>query len=333
MPAGALLLYPRAMPRGFAFGVLLTVVSACAFGSGALFAKPVYAAGVGWHVLMAWRFGIGAVLAWLWVLVSPSTRASLRRMPLRAVVVALALGVLYTGNSSTYFAGLETVSASLAALIVYIYPALVAVIALQVGQPLRGRRAWASLALALVGVGLAVASPSSTATPPPLTGLLLMLASPVIYSVWIVLAARLSGEDRTDVGKKSGARVDPIAAGAVMLTATAATFWVTALAVGRPVLPSQIPGDAWFGIAGLGVVSTFIAVQTFYAGAHRIGAARASLVSTIEPVWTISLAGILFGESLGPIQLLGGALILVGVVLSQTGGSSAPAPELRLADE
>jgi drug/metabolite transporter (DMT)-like permease len=321
------------MPRGVALGIALTVVSAFAFGSGALFAKPVYAAGVGWHVLMAWRFGIGAVLAWLWVLANPAARAGLARMSRRSIAIALGLGVLYSGNASTYFAGLETVSASLAALIVYIYPAIVAVIALRMGQPLRGWRAWAALGLALAGVALAVGSPSATTTPPPLVGLVLMLASPVIYSVWIVLAARLSGEDREDVGRESGAGVDPIAAGAVMLSATATTFWVTALVASRPVLPAQIPDAAWFGIAGIGLVSTFIAVQAFYAGTHRIGAARASLISTVEPIWTISLAGLLFGESLTPVQLLGGALILGGVVLSQTGGVHAPVPDLRLADE
>jgi drug/metabolite transporter (DMT)-like permease len=313
--------------------VFLTVISACAFGSGALFAKPVYAAGVGWHVLMAWRFGIGAVLAWLWVLANPATRASVRRMPGRALAVALALGVLYTVNSSTYFAGLETVSASLAALIVYIYPAIVAVISLRLGQPLRGWRAWAALGLALAGAALAVANPSAAATAPPIGGLLLMLASPVIYSVWIVLAARLSGEDREGVGRDRGAGIDPIAAGAVMLSATAATFWITALAFGRPVLPAHIPQAAWFGMAGIGLVSTFIAVQAFYAGAHRIGAARASLISTVEPIWTISLAGLLLGESLTPVQLFGGALIIGGVVLSQTGRDRAPAAALRLADE
>jgi drug/metabolite transporter (DMT)-like permease len=319
--------------RSIAVGIVLTVVSACAFGSGALFAKPVYATGVGWHVLMAWRFGIGAVLAWLWVLANPAARAAVGRMPARAVAGALGLGVLYTGNSSTYFAGLETVSASLAALIVYIYPAIVAVISLQVGQPLRGRRAWLSLGLALLGVALAVGGPSATMTPPPLTGLLLMLASPVIYAVWIVLAARLSGEDREDVGRQSGAGTDPIAAGAVILSATAVTFWITALALGRPVLPQQIPGTAWLGIGGIGLVSTFIAVQAFYAGAHRLGAARASLVSTIEPVWTIALAGLLFGESLSALQLVGGALILGGVALAQIGGGGSPALELRVADE
>lgn len=321
------------MPRGLALGILLTVISALGFGSGALFAKPVYAAGVDWHVLMSWRFLIGAALAWVLVASRPEARAAVRRMSRRAVGVSIGLGVLYTGNSATYFAGLETVSASLAALIVYIYPAVVAVISLQIGQPLRGRRAWLALAVALAGVALAVGN-IDQASAPPIEGLALMVASPLIYSVWIVLAARLSGEDREDVGREAGSGADPTVAGAIMLAATAATYWSSALVLGRPVLPQQIPGEAWFGIAGVGVVSTFIAVQAFYAGAHRIGAARASLVSTVEPIWTIALASLLFGESLGPLQLVGGAMILIGVVVAQTGsGAPQTASELRIADE
>lgn len=321
------------MPRAVAVGIALTVVSAFAFGSGALFAKPVYAEGVGWHVLMAWRFLVGALLAWAWLLVHPHLRAALRRLRRRDLAVSIGLGVLYTGNSATYFAGLETVSASLAALIVYVYPALVAVLSLQVGQPLRGRRAWGALALALAGVALAVGNIDG-ATAPPLSGLLLIAASPVIYTVWIVLSARLSGEDRAGVGAEAETRVNPLAAGAVMLSATAATYWISALALSQPVLPAEIPAGAWFGLIGVGIVSTFIAVLAFYGGAHRIGAARASIVSTVEPIWTIVLASLLFAETLGPLQLVGGAMILAGVVIAQTGGSGSGAPsELRIADE
>jgi drug/metabolite transporter (DMT)-like permease len=323
------------MPRAVAIGIALTVVSAFAFGSGALFAKPVYAEGVGWHPLMAWRFLVGASLAWAWLALNSRSRAGLRRMRRRDIAVAVALGVLYTGNSATYFAGLETVSASLAALIVYIYPAIVAVISLQVGQPLRGRRAWGALGLALAGVALAVGN-IDPANAPPIEGLLLMVASPIIYSVWIVLSARLSGEGRTGAGVDvaGGAAVDPMAAGAVMLTATATTYWISALALSVPVLPEQIPAGAWFGLVGVGVVSTFIAVLAFYAGAHRIGAARASIVSTVEPIWTIVLASLLFAETLGPLQLVGGAMILLGVVLAQTSsGAGSRAGTLRIADE
>lgn len=321
------------MARAVLVGIVLTVVSAFSFGSGALFAKPVYAEGVGWHVLMAWRFLVGASLAWAWLLFHPHLRAAFRRLRGRDLAVSIGLGVLYTGNSATYFAGLETVSASLAALIVYVYPALVAVVSLQVGRPLQGRRAWGALAVALAGVALAVGNIDG-ATAPPLSGLLLIAASPVIYTVWIVLSARLSGEGRSGVGAEAEARVDPLAAGAVMLSATAATYWISALALNQPVLPAQIPAGAWIGLIGVGIVSTFIAVLAFYGGAHRIGAARASIVSTVEPIWTIVLASLLFQESLGPLQLVGGAMILLGVVIAQAGaGLSNTAAELRIADE
>lgn len=321
------------MDRGRAIGMGLTLVSACAFGSGGLIAKPVYSEGVGWHTLMVWRFVVGAALAWAWLLVSPSRREALRRVDRRAIVVAVALGVLYTGNSATYFAGLETVPVSLASLIVYIYPALVAVLSLRVGQALTGVRAWAALGLALVGVALAVGS-ADAANGAQVSGLVLLISSPIIYAVWIVLAARLSGERRTAVGEARSGGLEPAAASALMLTATATTYVIGAVALGRPMLPSEVPSAVQPAMLVMGLVSTFVAIQTFYAGARRIGAAQASLLSTIEPIWTISLAALFLSESLTPVQLVGGALILGGVVLAQTGpGANPTANELRLADE
>jgi drug/metabolite transporter (DMT)-like permease len=322
--------------RRRAFGVALVLVSACGFGSGALFAKPVYAEGVGWHVLLAWRFLIGAGLAWAFLLSSADRRRGLLALDRRAVVVALALGVLYVGNSGTYYAGLESVDASLAALVVYIYPALVAVLSLRIGRPLEGARAWVALGLALAGVALTVGGIDATRVP-PVGALLLVVASPVIYAVWIVLAARLSGERRaeTDDAARTGAGAAASAATALMMTATAAVYWLTAVVGGQPVAPGSIPAAAWPGLLAIGAVATFLAIQGFYAGAQRVGAAQAALLSTIEPLWTICLAALLLHETLAPVQQAGGALILVGVIVAQTGPASVRSarPAVRLADE
>jgi drug/metabolite transporter (DMT)-like permease len=245
----------------------------------------------------------------------------------------VALGALYVGNSGSYFAGLETVSPSLAALIVYIYPALVAVLSLRFGRRLEGRRAWVALGLALLGVGLSVGG-IDPGEAPPVGGLLLVIASPVIYSVWIVLSARLAGERKHTVGDLADDGAATAPAAALMITTTATIYWVVALAAGRPVLPGSIPTEAWYGLLGVGVLSTFVAIQAFYAGAQRIGAAQAALISTVEPIWTIALAAILFGFGLTPVQLLGGGLILVAVVVAQTGPESERirGPAVRVAD-
>jgi drug/metabolite transporter (DMT)-like permease len=120
-----------------------------------------------------------------------------------------------------------------------------------------------------------------------------------------------------------------------MMTGTAATYWLTGVAVGVPLAPAEIPSAAWPGLVGVGVVATFVAIQGFYAGARRIGAAQAALISTIEPFWTIALAALLFGESLAPPQILGGALIIVGVLIAQAPAEafSSIRPGVRLADE
>lgn len=315
------------MNRQRALGIVLVVVSACGYGSGPLFAKPAYAAGVDWLTLLAWRFLFAAIVSWAWLLIWPAQRRALRRLSRRRVAVLVLLGFFFVGNSGTYFAGLETVSASLAALIVYLYPALVAVMTLRFGRRLEGRRAWGALALATIGVVLAVGGIDQS-QPPPLAGLLVMLSSPFIYAMWIVLAGRLAGERSGDRGASTPPHESETAAvasapdaaptAAIMLSATATAWWVAALLVDHPVLPAAIPQAAWLPLFGVGIVSTAIALQTFYAGARRISAAQASLVSTVEPVYTIVLAALLLGERLTPIQMVGGVLVITGVVVAQS---------------
>jgi drug/metabolite transporter (DMT)-like permease len=322
------------LDRRRAAGIALVLVSAAAFGSGSLFAQPVYAAGVDWLVLSSWRFLFGAVLTWCFLLSSSGRRRGFRAMDRRAILAAILLGVMYVGNSGTYYAALETVSPSLAALVVYLYPAVVAVLSLRFGHRLSGRRAWMALGISLVGVVLAVGG-IDPADSPPVSGLLLAFASCFIYAAWVVLAARLSGERREAVAADvddTGSATAPVA---LIMTATATVYWLAALGTGRPVLPADVPAAAWPGLLGVGVAATFIAIQTFYAGARRVGAAHASLISTAEPIWTITLAAILFSIALTPVQLVGGALILIGVVVAQTGPASerAPALSVRVADE
>lgn len=323
--------YPRRVDRTRLIGVALVVISAIAFGSGGLFARPAYAAGIDWLTLMAWRFAIAGALSWVVLAINPAARRALRRMSRRTLLATIGLGVWYISNTATYYAGIAEVDLSLAALIVYIYPPVVAVLALQFGRPLEGRRAWTALGIAVAGVVLAVGGIDAT-TAPPLGPLLMIVASPLLYAGWIMLAARHSGErsDRTGHGSEEGANAS--VTGAIMLSTTAVLYWVINLGLGHPVLPADIPGAAWPGILGVAIVAGFFAVQGFYAGAQRVGAAQASLISTVEPLWTIVAASILLGERLAPIQWVGGGLILVGVLLSQTRGGGSASPGMPAPD-
>jgi drug/metabolite transporter (DMT)-like permease len=309
-------------------GIALIVVSAAGFGSGTVISKPIYETGLTWAQLLAWRFAIGAALAWSWLLLSSERRTALRRLGRRQALIAVGLGVWYTGNAGTYYAGLETVPASLAGVLVYLYPAIVAVLSVRYATRLAGRRPWVALGIALAGVVLALGGIDLGASG-SLGGIALILASPLIYAGWIVLSARLAGErtDRLAHESADAARVDDAAAAsALMITATAVVFAIVAVVTGRPLGPADIPGAAWPFLVAIGFLGTFLAIQTFYAGSRRIGAAQAALVSTVEPLIIVTLAYLALHETLVPIQLVGGALIILGVLIAQTGQTSAGAP-------
>ena len=316
------------MDRRRLIGIVLIIVSAAGFGSGTVLSKPIYAAGLTWVQLLAWRFAIGAALAWGWILLSPGRRAALSRLGRREVLVGIGLGVYYTGNAGTYYAGLETVPASLAGVLVYLYPAIVAVLSVRYASRLEGRRPWIALGIALLGVILALGGIDLSAGG-SVGGIALILASPLIYAGWIILSARLAGERADRLAHETtgdGHVDDAAAASALMITATATVFVGIAIATGRPLAPPDIPGAAWPYLIAIGFLGTFLAIQTFYAGSRRIGAAQAALVSTVEPLIIVSLAVVALHETLGPGQLAGGALIILGVLIAQTGRPPAGAP-------
>ena len=307
------------MDRRRALGIALAAVSACGYGSGPLFAKSVYGAGLDWLALLYWRFLLAGLLVWAWAILVPANRAGLRALPRRRLVALLGLGGFFVANASTYYAALQYISASLASLIVYIYPALVAVLSIRFGHGLHGRRPWVALGIVSVGVALTL---GGIETHVETVGLVLAVSSPCIYSVYIVLAARLAGERRGETANDrtggDGAETRPAVAAAIMISATFVVVALLAAATGEPIVPWRVPGGAWYGLAGIAVFSTAVAISAFYAGTARIGAAQAALVSTVEPVWTISLAALLFGERLSTVQLVGGVLVIAGVIVAQT---------------
>ncbi len=306
------------------------LVSAAGYASGSILAAPIYDTGVDWLTLLGWRFLFGAGLGWIWVLTSHRRRSAARRMTRRQLLVAVGLGAMFTGNAGTYYASLETVPAALASVLVYTYPVMVAVLSLRFATRLPGRRPWVALGLALVGVVLALGG-IEVATAPPASGLVLAMLSAVIYSAWIILSARLSGERPGHLASDAPEAVSPAGDAAVtttvMMTSTAAVFVVVAFVSGRPLDPAVVPADAWLGLAAVGFVASFLAIQTFYAAARRIGATQAALVATVEPLMIVALAGIFLHQTLAPIQLAGATLILVGVLIAQTAPRPHGAPE------
>ena len=80
-----------------------------------------------------------------------------------------------------------------------------------------------------------------------------------------------------------------------------------------PHWPSSANG--WATMGAIVILATVVPMVTFFGGLERIGPTNAALLSTLEPAVTVLLAARLLGESLKPLSLVGGSLILLAVVL------------------
>ena len=138
-----------------------------------------------------------------------------------------------------------------------------------------------------------------------------------------VLAAALYGlyllaSERLSTG------VPPLASTAYMSLSAAVYFGLLAAANHTFAVPS---GAAQWGVVlGMALLPTLLAVPALYGAVARIGAARASVVATAEPLFTVMLAALFLGDRLRAGVVLGGLCILAGAVLAQWKGKAVAAP-------
>jgi drug/metabolite transporter (DMT)-like permease len=106
-----------------------------------------------------------------------------------------------------------------------------------------------------------------------------------------------------------------LASTTVIITSTAGVY-VGIVAIHGATYPTTSTG--WIAIIAIALISTVVAFVTFFAGLKRIGPTTTSTLSTFEPIVAVVLAAIVLGETISPIQILGGILILAAVVLLAT---------------
>jgi drug/metabolite transporter (DMT)-like permease len=284
-------------PRDEARGLALVALSTVAYGVLPVFGKIAYASGVPATTLLAWRYAIAALL------IAALVRGP--RPPLRERARLWAIGSVFVFNSIAYFRALEQIPASVTALVLYTYPVMVALLAALAGVERLTLRGVLAALVAFAGCAL-TAGGAPAGRPLPLAGIAWALAAALIYAGYIVLSGRF--------GKGVPARL------LALHLAQVAAVVCLALALAGPGL--RLPSDprAWLSVGAIGVVSTVVAMTAFLAGMALVGPTRASVLSSLEVIVTLVLAGALLGERLGALQWAGAALIL-GAVAWQNAGA------------
>lgn len=294
---------PARAKEAWWIGAGLCILSAASYGSTPILGKLGYANGLTLINMLSIRFW-GASIA-LFVYLALFQRRVI--FPgIRLSIILFLIGAFgYAGNTALFFGALQRVPASLASPILFTYPVFVALSEWMINRIPPTRRKWVAIMLAVVGVflaaGLDYSNPAGQLDSANGLGLLMVLGSSLVYTAYVISNYRLT--------QKVGASVSVAWISAGAATSFSLAGWIT------DTLEFNLsPTTGWI-LLGLIVFSTILPLSTFLAGMASIGPTAASLLSTLEPAFTVLLAMVLLGERLILLQGVGIGLILVAAIL------------------
>ncbi len=258
------------------------------------------------------RFGIAAVLLYAWARLAgrPLTRMRRGDWPMVAGLGVTAVA----GYNWLFLTGLTLAPASDGAIIVPgLAPICTAVLAGLFLRERLGTRGFIGLGVAAVGL-LLVVSPGAVGGPDRLLGDALFVAGAVLWGMYSVLARRASARFNAVSVSLYG-----IAFGTVVLIPLA-------ILEGGLGSLATAPIEAVAGIGYLAVFGTVGAFVLLNLGVARLGAARASAFALLVPVVGVLSSVMLLGERIGPLTMVGGAIVLIGLwLVEHPGGLRAEA--------
>jgi drug/metabolite transporter (DMT)-like permease len=255
-------------------------------------------------VFNALRFGIATVLL-LALLPRFGGATMISRTQWRGIITIGLIG--HTVYQVCFITGLDRTTAGNSSLILAMVPLFVALLSAILRVDRVAPRTWTGIGLAFAGLLLLITGRGGlhlrTTT---LAGDALTLLCSVCWAVYTVFS-------RPFLRKMSALQLTTLtmAAGAPVL-----------ILVSLPDLLRQpwasVTWQVWASLAYSAVLSVGVGYVVWYASVQTVGGPRTAVYSNLIPIVALASSWWLLGETLGPVQAVGAAVVLAGVSLART---------------
>jgi drug/metabolite transporter (DMT)-like permease len=279
-------------------GILVALASAVVYSGVSVLAKFAYRYNLSPVQLLKERYLLGSII--LVVIIGLLNRRLLFPRNWHEVGVLLGFSAVFvTGPTLLYFTALRLLPVSTAMFLFHCYPAFAGLFAWIFLHERVTRAYLASVGVIAVGLLLLLGASFRTVSG---IGVLTMLACTIAYALYAVLSQRvIRGVDPRTLG---------------LYNQVAPAMVLCLLTIGQPVFYPVVFSSrtAMLAFAGIGL-SAAGGMFLFVQGIAMIGAQRAVIIDSLEPVLSALYALVLLGERMKLVALAGGLLIVAGVVI------------------
>lgn len=290
----------------FVWGIIIALIGAICFSTKAIFVKLAYRdTAVDAVSLLALRMIFSLPFFVISAIASSSKSDNVKFTTKQWISVAFIGCLGYYISSLLDFLGLQYVSAGIERLILFVYPTLVLIISAFIFKEKIKKLQWLAVAVTYAGLLLAFFSEASfqgTHDSNFYLGAILILACAITYAFYIVGSGRLIPS-----------------LGAAKFNSYAMSFACAAVLLHYYFTSDQslfnLPSKVYVYSMCMALFSTVIPSYLVTEGIKRIGSDNAAIVGSVGPISTILQAYIFLYEPIAALQIVGTALVLVGVLL------------------
>lgn len=300
-----------ASPRRVPFprpGYLLVLLASALFAAAGNGVKVLFQQG--YSPLALAQLRIGWAFSWLvaWLLIA---RRPLLRLPPRELVGLAGFGMLgVAGVQLAYYLTIARLNIAVALLVQYLGLVGVAAWERYRRHQVVSAHTWGPMLLVLIGCFLAVGAFRPALLRVNLPGILFGMLAATLFAFYLLRASRLAR------------RLDDTWTILVYAFGAGTLMWALYDLGARAALPSQ--ARVWVAMAVIGLAGTLLPYGLFIRALKTIRPSRAGIVGTSEPVFAGLIALLVLNDGLEPLQILGGALVIGGVVIVQLSGDESP---------
>jgi len=265
------------------WGIFVALISAAGFGATAPLGKGLLNAGVNQFLMLAIRYSFSALIIWIYLIMKKGS-IDWKIKSKGEGLMYLVLGSINFINAHFYYLAIQYISVSLHIVIFYTYPFLVVLLSLIFYKEKLDKKTAISLMIAFLGICITVMSRNNEYS---IFGMFASFCAAIFFSIYLTVVAYTNS-----------------ISGILYIITTIMTDEVTL----------NFSSAIWIRLMALVIIGTALAYVTLAHAVKLIGATKASIVSTFEPIEAIFLSVVFLGEVLTFNQVIGTICVIFAII-------------------
>jgi drug/metabolite transporter (DMT)-like permease len=275
-------------------GSIYAILSGLSYGLLGYFGITITSTGISNFNMLFWRFLVSSIFMLVYIL---AFKRNLKIPKLSSILQIILAGLFFYSLSTwTFFESSRYIGTGQAMVIFFTYPAFVVLSNVALFKAKIEKLYYIAFLIIIFGMLLLIDLHEFSLD---LFGIFLGILSSLAYTAYIIFNNRV--------------KIDSYSSTLFVSIGCMIGFWFASINDSGITIPQGL--DIWINIIFLGTISTAIGILLFLKSLEYITSEKASMLSVLEPVFTVIAGIILLGESATLIQYIGILFILSSALL------------------